>query len=129
MAKSTERGGTKAIDEPLAVRKAKAWRLGQERVTAFVLSVVFLAAAGILWIPVGKMAGRYIVQLSMQGLVEFSGWFIVALALAMLFTVLAAVGLWVVIGGFMYARFAGLPPGGAGADQPPAPPPRIDYRH
>ena len=66
---------------------------------------------------------------SIQGPVEFSGWFIVALALAILFTVLAAVGLWVVIGGFMYARFAGLPPGEAGADQPSAPPPRIDYRH
>jgi len=117
------------IDEPLAVRRAKAWRLSQERVTAFVLSVVFLAAAGILWIPVGKMGGRYLVLLSIQGPVEFSGWFIVALALAILFTVLAAVGLWVVIGGFMYARFAGLPPGEAGADQPSAPPPRIDYRH
>jgi hypothetical protein len=88
---------------------AKAERLDSERGTAARLLLVFLLGALIRWFLVGKVTYGYYAQGALGGPINFSGWFVVAFAFAILFTTLVAVGLWIVLALDMYKRYAVLP--------------------
>jgi ABC-type transport system involved in cytochrome c biogenesis permease subunit len=129
MTKSIERGDMMTADESDETRIATADRFERERRVAVTLMTVFFLFAAFFWVLVANTIGSYVRDGSEGVPIDFSGWSVIGFGMAVLFTVLLALGVWVMIALGMYERIAELPYTRTGADKaPPAGMPRIDYR-